>query len=202
MFNFKHFLAALAVAASTIGVCGQAAAMPFYRVNIDTASLGTGTAFLGMYFMGLDGAPPATATVNNLSGAFAGTANLTGTVSGSVPGPIVFGNANGGGELDQPIQLGGRFTFDVDFAMEPGDIGTTFGWALFNDVQYLGVDGDLGDLYLQPDAPVGQQVIMAAPTTQLGGVSVIPEPPTTALMLVAMLGMLTWRGKGVRRRWF
>jgi hypothetical protein len=199
MFNFKHFLATLVLAASTVGICGQAQAMPIYRVNINTESLGTGSAFLGMYFLGLDGAPAATATLTNLSGALDGAATLIGTVTGSAPGPFVFGNANGGGEVDQAIQLGGTFSFDVSFAMEPGDTGTTFGWALFNTTQYLGVDGDLGDLFLQPGAPAGEQVMVSAPARQLSSVAVIPEPPTAALMLIAMLGMLAWRGKRAHR---
>jgi hypothetical protein len=184
-----------------IGAAGQAAAAPIYRVNIDTASLGTGSAFLGLYFLGLDGGPAATATVSQLAGALDGAADLFGSVTGSAPGPFVFSNANGGGELVQAIQLGGMFSFDVSFAMDPGSTGTTFGWALFDAVQYLGVDGDLGNLFLQPAAPAGQQVIVAAPTTQLGGVTVIPEPSSALLMLAAMLAMLailSSKGKGGR----
>jgi hypothetical protein len=200
MFNFKHFLANVALAAAMVGACGQAAATPLgYHIDIDTATLGTGPAFLDLYFMGLDGAPAATATVEHLTGAFDGAADLFGTVTGSAPGPIVFGNAGGGGELVQAIQLGGTFGFDVSFTMAPGDTGTTFGWALFDATHYLGTDGDLGDLFLQPDAAPGSQVLVAAPTTRLGGVTAIPEPSTAALMLVAMLAMLAWRRPQARR---
>ena len=200
MFNFKHFLANVALAAAMIGVCGQAAATPVaYHVDINTATLGTGTAFLDLYFLGLDGAPAATATVNNLTGALDGPANLLGMVTGSASGPFVFGNAGGGGELVQAIQLGGTFSFDVSFMMAPGNTGTTFGWALFDATHYLGVDGDLGNLFLQPDAAPGNQILVAAPTTGLGGVTPIPEPSTVALMLVAMLAMVAWRRQGARR---
>jgi hypothetical protein len=199
MFNYKHFFATLLFAATTIGAGGQAAATPIYHVDVDTASLGSGPAFLDLYFLGLAGASDATATVDHLVGALDGAADLMGTVTGSAPGSFVFGNANGGGELVQAIQLGGKFSFDVSFMMAPGNTGTTFGWALFDDVHYLGVDGDLGNLFLQPDAPIGHQVLVAAPTTKLGGVTPIAEPSTAALMLVAGLAMLAWRGKGVRR---
>jgi hypothetical protein len=200
MFNYKHFLANVALAAAMIGACGQAAATPIgYHVDIDTATLGTGPAFLDLYFLGLAGAPAATATVDHLAGALDGAADLLGTVTGSASGPFVFGNAGGGGELVQAIQLGGKFGFDVSFTMAPGNTGTTFGWALFDSTHYLGVDGDLGNLFLQPDAAPDSQVVIAAPTTRLGGVTPIPEPSTAALMLAAMLALLAWRRQGVRR---
>jgi len=199
MFRFKHFLSWLAFAAAMTGTCGQAAATPIYHVDINTASLGSGPAFLDLYFLGLDGAPAATAIVSHLMGALDGAADLTGTVTGTAPGPFVFGNAGGGGDLVQPIQLGGKFSFDVSFTMAPGDIGTTFGWALFDATHYLGADGDLGNLFLQPFAPTGEQILVAAPTTQLSAVTKIPEPSTVALMLVAMLAMLAWRGREARR---
>lgn len=200
MVNFKHILANVALAAAMVGACGQAAATPLgYHVDIDTATLGTGPAFLDLYFAGLDGAPAATATVEHLTGALDGAADLFGTVTGGAPGPIVFGNAGGGGELVQAIQLGSTFSFDVSFTMTPGNTGTTFGWALFDATHYLGADGDLGDLFLQPDAAPGSQVLVAAPTTRLGGVTPIPEPSTAALMLVAMLALVALRRQGVRR---
>jgi hypothetical protein len=199
MFNFKHSIARLAIAAAIAGACAQAAATPLYHVDIDTTSLGTGPAFLDLYFLGLDGAPAATATVRNLSGALDGAPDLTGAVTGSTPGPFVFTNAAGGGDLVQGIQLGGRFGFDVGFTMAPGDTGTTFGWALFDAAHYLGADGDLGDLFLQPYAPAGEQVLVAAPAGRLGAVTAVPEPSTAALMLAAMLALLAWRGPAARR---
>lgn len=199
MFNFKHYFANLALAAALVGACGQAAAAPLYRVDIDTTSLGTGSAFLDLYFLGLDGAPAATATVDHLTGALDGAASLTGTVTGTAPGPFVFGNAGGGGDLLQPILLGGKFSFDISFTMLPGDVGTTFGWALFDATHYLGADGDLGNVFLQPFAPEGQQILLATAPTAVNGVTKIPEPSTVALMLVAMLAMLAWRGRDARR---
>ncbi|PQO86926.1 hypothetical protein C5614_31345 [Massilia phosphatilytica] len=98
-----------------------------------------------------------------------------------------------------PIQLGGKFSFDISFSMVPGDIGTTFGWALFDATHYLGVDGDLGNVFLQPFAPDGQQILLATAPTGISGVTKIPEPSTAALMLVAMLAMVAWRRQGVRR---
>ena len=199
MSNFKHLLAQLVLAAAAIGICGQAAAGPIYHVDVDTTSLGTGSAYLDLYFLGLAGAPAASATVTHLSGAFDGAPTLTGAVTGSASGPFVFSNAGGGGDLVQRIHLGGKFSFDVSFLMDPGTTGTTFDWSLFNTTQYLGVDGDLGMLSLQPYAPLDAQIVVSAPPTQLGSVQDVPEPPTVALVFGAMLGMLAIRRKGAGR---
>lgn len=199
MFNVKHFFARILVALALAASWGQAAAGPIYRVNIDTASLGAGPAFLGLYFMGLAGAPDASATVEHLAGALDGSAFLSGSVSGSGAGPFVFSSAGGGGELVQAIQLGGKFSFDVGFAMAPGSTGMTFGWALFDTVQYLGANGDLGNLFLQPDAPLGEQVSWLIPANGLSRLTVIPEPSTAALTAIAFLALLAWRREGARR---
>ncbi|MFS2134275.1 PEP-CTERM sorting domain-containing protein, partial [Telluria sp. Tellsp131] len=78
-------------------------------------------------------------------------------------------------------------------------IGTAFGWALFDATHYLGADGDLGNLFLQPFAPVGEEILVAAPSTPVSSVTKVPEPSTAALMLVAMLAMMAWRGREARR---
>jgi hypothetical protein len=200
MFKPKHILANLVLAAAAIGACAQAAATPvYYHIDVDTKSLGTGPAWLDLYFMSLDGAPAATATVNHLAGALDGAPDLLGSVTGGATGPYLFSNANGGSELVQAIQLGGKFGFDVSFAMAPGSTGTTFGWSLFDSTHYLGVNGDLGNLFLQPNAPAAQQIVLASPPAPLGSVTPVPEPSTAALMAVAALAMLAWRGKGARR---
>ena len=200
MYNFKHFLANLALAAATIAACGQAAATPlYYHVDVDTASLGTGPAWLDLYFLGLAGAADATAAVSHLDGALDGAPDLLGPVTAGAPGAYVFSNAGGGSELVQAIQLGGKFSFDVSFALAAGTTGTTFGWSLFDTTHYLGVDGDLGNFMLQPDAPLAQQILVTAPPAPLGGVTPVTEPSTAALMAVAMLAMVAWRGRRARR---
>ena len=185
--SFKNFLAKLLLALSLAGVAGAATAGPIYKVNIDTSSLGSGTAYLGLYLLGLTDSAPATATVTGLTGSFAGPAMLTGSVSGGGLDPLVFTNANGGGDYVQAINLGGTFLFDVSFAMSPGPVGTTFGWALFNDVQYLGADGDLGNIFLTPSAPLSQQLSLVTAQSAVGAVTVVPEPSSVALMLLAGL---------------
>jgi hypothetical protein len=184
MMNLKNLLAKLMLAVLLVSGGGQALAGPTFMVSIDTSTLGSGTAYLGLYFSGLAGAADATAFVNNLSGAFVGPAATTGSVSGVAPGPLAFSNQGGFSELVQGITLGGVFSFDLQFVMDVGNIGTTFGWALFNDTAYLGVDGDLGTVSLQPGL-VGDARYVLANASALSQVQVIPEPSSIALMLLA-----------------
>lgn len=127
MSNLKDFLARLMLAFSLLCGAGAATAGPIYSVRIDTATLGGGPAYLGLYFIGLADAAQASATVSNLAGALAGPADVTGAITGTLPGPLEFSNAGGGSELVQAITLGGVFSFDVTFMMGAGDVGTTFG---------------------------------------------------------------------------
>lgn len=199
-FNlFYLLLARLLLAVLFLCGAGPAAAGPVFTVSIDTSTLGGGSAYLDLYFMGLANAAPATATVSKLSGALDGPAVLSGDVTGTNPGLFVFGNANGGGELVQGVTLGGLLTFNVGFDFgqgQPGqnDAGTTFGWALFNDVAYLGADGDLGTIALQPGAAPAQRYLVSNDSAVS---NVLPEPSSMALVLVAgvALALAMRRGK-------
>ena len=186
MHNLKDLLARLVLAIFLACSAGAASAGPMYSVRIDTSTLGGGAAFLGLYFMGLADATPASATVSQLSGALTGAAGVTGTVDGALPGPLVFSNANGGSELVHAITLGGVFSFDLTFLMGSGDVGSTFGWALFNDASYLGADGDLGTVSVQPGAAPGGMYSLSS-NSALSSVQVIPEPGTVWLVMLAAL---------------
>lgn len=183
--GFARLLLALALFAGA----GQGSASPIYSVAIDTSSLGSGQAYLGLYFQGLGSAAPATATVSDLAGAFDGTAQLTGDVTGGVPGPIVFGN---GGDFVHGITLGGLITFDVAFDYGAGGDGLTFGWALFDATQYLGAEGDLGTLSIQPGALPGQQIVLAQ-FSPVSTVNAVPEPASIMLMILGLGLLAMWR---------
>ena len=189
MNHLKDLLVKLLLAVCVLGGAGQAGAAQQYTVTIDTASLGGGTAYLGLYFLGLADAAPATATVSNLAGAFSGTPHITGAVTGTPPGPLVFGNAGAGGELVMTVSLGGVLSFDVGFALGAGDAGTTFGWSLFDDASYLGADGDLGTVSLQPGAAPGA-IFAVDNASPLSHVRAVPEPSSVAMMLAGMLCLM------------
>jgi len=194
MRNLKDLMARLMLTAFLLCSAGAASAGPMYSVRIDTATLGGGPAYLGLYFIGLTDAAQASATVSKLTGALAGAADVTGTVDGALPGPLVFSNANGGSELVQAITLGGVFSFDLTFLMGSGDVGSTFGWALFNDSNYLGADGDLGMVSIQPGAAPGG-VYQLVNDSAISSVQAVPEPSTVWLVLLAgaALAMLVRR---------
>jgi hypothetical protein len=191
MTKFQTMLGRLLLAAMLACGAGQAVAGPTYKVSIDTASLGTGPAFLGLYFMGLADATPGSAIVGNLAGDLLGDPQVSGTVTGTVPGPITFSNTNGGSDWVQQVKLGGMFSFDVYFLVGQGDVGSTFGWALFNDTSYLGADGDLGTVSVQPVTGGSTQFELAT-AGQLAAVQVIPEPGTAWLFLLPGLPLLAF----------
>jgi hypothetical protein len=195
MQNLKLHAARL-LAATWMCVCAGAALAvpaPLHHVDIDTSALGPGTAYLGLDFLSVGGATPASATVDNLAGALLGSAVLSGSVSADPAGPLTFTSDAGGGDWFQAIQLGGHFTFDVSFLSGVGTDGSTFSWSLFDDTHYLGVDGNLGSIDLHPDAPA-DQFLSVAPSNAFSTVTAVPEPSTLLLVALAGCGLT-----GVRR---
>lgn len=177
MIFLKNLIARLLLASMLLGGAAQAAQE--YSITIDTATLGDGPAYLGLYFLGLADAAPASATVAGLSGALVGPVQVSGPVSGALPGALIFGN---GGDLVQEVNLGGVLSFHVQFTLGSGDAGMTFGWALFNDVSYLGADGDLGTIsLLSGTAP------LVSNFSPLSSVQAVPEPQTVMLLLLGLM---------------
>ena len=196
MNAFKDFAAKLMLAATLAWASGAAAAAPVYHVVIDTASLGAGSAYLGLSFLGLDGAD-AQATVSDFTGALVGAGSATGDVGGSLPNLLSFGSSGGGGDFVQAIVLGGAFAFDVEFHVGTGDIGSAFSYSLFNDTQYLGVDGDLGTFFLNPSAAPALQVTLPD-ANPFSSVSAVPEP-ASALLVLTGIGLALLAGRRLRR---
>jgi hypothetical protein len=199
--NLRHNAARL-LAATWMCLCAGAAlavplAVPYHHVDIDTSALGTGTAYLGLDFLSVGGATPASATVGNLAGALLGTSVLSGSVTADPGGVLTFTSDAGGGDWYQAIQLGGHFGFDVSFLSGAGTDGSTFSWSLFDDTHYLGVDGNLGTIDLHPDAPADQR-LSVAPSNAFSTVTAVPEPST--LLLVALAGCGLMAARGGRRR--
>jgi hypothetical protein len=187
MQPMKH-RAARVLAATWMCLCAGAALavpVPYHHVDIDTSALGTGTAYLGLDFLSVGGATPASATVGNLAGALLGSAVLSGSVTADPAGGLTFTSDAGGGDWYQAIQLGGHFGFDVGFLSGAGTDGSTFSWSLFDDTHYLGVDGNLGSMELHPEAPAGEELV-TSPSNAFSTVTKVPEPST--LLLVALAG--------------
>jgi hypothetical protein len=191
----RILLSKLLFAICLFASAGYAAAGPFYRVSIDTSTLGSGPAYLGLSFLSVGDAAPASATIGSLAGALVGAPVANGSVTDVLP--FVFSNAAGGGDLVQGITLGGVFSFDVSFDLGAGLDGTTFAWSLFNDTEYLGVNGDMGSIFLDPSAPLGQQLSFTA-DRQFNHVMVIPEPSSVMLLLLAAAAMVAVRRARLR----
>jgi hypothetical protein len=194
MQSITHRAARL-LAATWMCLCaGTALAVPVHHVDIDTSTLGTGTAYLGFSFLRVGGATPASASVTNLAGDLLGTPVATGSVTGGPPAALTFTSDAGGGDWFQAIQLGGHVGFDIGFLFGDGSDGSTFSWSLFDDTHYLGVDGDLGSIALHPDLPLDERLTIT-PDNAFSAVRAVPEPST--LLLVALSGSVL---VAVRRR--
>ncbi|WP_322400171.1 NF038129 family PEP-CTERM protein [Massilia luteola] len=194
MQTLTHHAARL-LAATCLCLCAGAALavpfVPFHHVDIDTSTLGAGTAYLGLDFLSVGGATPASATVANLAGALLGSPVATGSVATDPAGVLTFTSDAGGGDWFQAIQLGGHFGFDVTFATGAGSDGSTFSWSLFDDTHYLGVDGNLGSIDLHPEAPADARLTVA-PDNAFSTVRAVPEP-STLLLALSGCGLLAAR---------
>jgi hypothetical protein len=70
---------------------------------------------------------------------------------------------------------------------------------LFNDVQYLGAEGDLGDIDLAPDAPAASRLQLVTSGSPLVHVALVPEPASVTLLLLALAAMACARMHAPRR---
>jgi hypothetical protein len=208
MSQLKNFLAQC--------VCGlmllahhAAHAAPTYHVSIDTAGL-TGQGLMDFTFLANAGATPATAVLDNFSGAFGATFDHSAGAAGGIPGGIVLGNQNGGDYLTQAVDLGGLFSFDVRFdgafATTAGIDESQFDATLYNAdfSAYLGGDGSFAEFVLVPALNGAPGTVLASSPTGLAGiapVAAVPEPaaPLLALTALGMLGVVRSR-RAFRRR--
>ena len=196
MSTLKNFLAQC--------VCGlmllahnAAHAIPTYHVSIDTAGL-TGRGLMDFTFLANAGATPASAVLNNFSGAFGATFDRSAGAAGGIPGDIVLGNQDGGDYLTQFVDLGGLFSFDVrfdgDFANTENVDESQFDATLYNDdlTAYLGGAGSFAEFVLVPESNGKPGTVLASSATGLASVSrlaEVPEPSSPLLALTAF-GML------------
>lgn len=177
-------------------------AAPIYRVSLDTRSF-TGQALLDLTFLANAGATPASAILDNFSGAFGAVFDASPGVAGAIPGQVVLGNGNGGDYLTQFVELGGLFSFDIAFT---GAFATTenidaslFAAALYNaDLSgHIGAPGSLVEFALAPqvDGIPGTIGVTANGLASVTQVNAVPEP-STLLLALGGLALLGWRRRG------
>jgi hypothetical protein len=201
MFNLKKILSG-SVLALALGACGAAFAGPSYHVTIDTAKLGSATAFLDIGLGAKDGVTPVTATVTGFKGMFGEYSDRFGNSTGDVVNGLTLVSDVNFSDLFQSIMLGGLFSFDVSFASAAANgnpDGSAFTATLYNGdaSATLGAMGALAEIDVIP----GQADIVSSANAYASigtnAVSAVPEP-STLLSMVTGLGLAGIAG--LRRR--
>lgn len=187
--NFsRHALLAVLFA----GSAGLASAAGVYHVEIDTSGL-TGTGYLDFSFVAsASGAPAASASLSNFSGALGTLISQDGDVSGSLGTKAVFGTAGFYNDLFHSVTLGGKFGFDIAFSgaylTTPSYDSSTFGVALYdaNNAAYPGYEGNLVQFDLYPLSAAGAAGITAS-AASVASITAVPEPSEWLLLLAGLL---------------
>lgn len=202
--TFNLTLRHAVLAAVLAGSSSVALADPLgYHVEIDTSQF-SGAGFLDFAFIaGNSPAPGATATLSQFTGAFGALETQEGSVSGSAPGTLTFGNSGAYNDWFQNVTLGGKFAFNIvfggDFLTTAGNAGTTFGVGLLDATatSYLGnVNGNLLQFELTPLNGGLPASIAGSTYASIASISAVPEA-SEWMMLTGGLALI---GFALRRR--
>lgn len=202
--NFNLTLRRAVLAALLAGSASVALADPLgYHVEIDTSTF-SGAGFLDFAFIaGNSPAPGASAILSNFSGAFGALESQEGSVSGSLPGTLTFGNSGAYNDWFHNVTLGGKFAFNIvfggDFLTTAGNAGTTFGVGLLDasGTAYLGnVNGNVLQFELTPLNGGVPASIAGSTYASIASISAVPEA-SEWMMLTGGLALI---GLALRRR--
>ena len=202
--KFNLTLRRAVLAALLAGSSSLALADPLsYHVEIDTSAY-SGAGFLDFAFIaGNSPAPGASAILSNFSGAFGALETQEGSVSGSLPGTLTFGNSGAYNDWFHNVTLGGKFAFNIvfggDFLTTAGNAGTTFGVGLLDasGMGYLGnVNGNLLQFELTPLNGGLPASIAGSTYASIAAISAVPEA-SEWMMLTGGLALI---GFALRRR--
>ncbi|APA69639.1 NF038129 family PEP-CTERM protein [Janthinobacterium sp. 1_2014MBL_MicDiv] len=195
----RAVLAALLAGSSSVALADPLG----YHVEIDTSQF-SGAGFLDFAFIaGNSPAPGATATLSQFTGAFGALETQEGSVTGSAPGTLTFGNSSAYNDWFQNVTLGGKFAFNIvfggDFLNTAGNAGTTFGVGLLDATatSYLGnVNGNLLQFELTPLNGGLPASIAGSTYASIASISAVPEA-SEWMMLTGGLALI---GFALRRR--
>lgn len=180
---------------------GAAQAVPSYHVTVNTAAY-RGDALMDFTFLANAGATPATAVLNNFTGAFGPEFDRSTGVTGLVPGQVSLGNQGGGSYFTQWISLGGLFSFDVrfdgDYASTANIDASQFNATLYSSDfgGYIGTAGSFAAFELLPLSNGSPGQVLVSSPNGMGTVSKIPEPSGLFLSGLVMLGLVKRRKHG------
>lgn len=192
-------LAALLAGSSSLALADPLS----YHVEIDTSAF-SGAGFLDFSFIaGNSPAPGASAILSNFSGAFGALESQEGSVSGSLPGTLTFGNSGSYNDWFHNVTLGGKFGFNIvfggDFLNTAGSTGTTFGVGLldYTGIAYLGnASGNVLQFELTPLNGGLPASIAGSTYASIASISAVPEA-SEWMMLTGGLALI---GFALRRR--
>lgn len=189
MNNITSLLSRLLFALALATGAGAATAVPVsYHVSIDTSTL-SGE---GYFDLALTGFSTASAVTSNFTGNAIGTSIANGAASGNLATSAAFDTSDVN-YLDQLVQLGGNFSFDVLFDYAGTSTGVedsvAFVLSLYNNdfTAFLGVNGPLATITLTPG--VGSSFVTGNPFATVTAIdaAAVPEPGQWLLMLTGLL---------------
>jgi MYXO-CTERM domain-containing protein len=200
--TIRPLLASIGAAALLAAHPAIAALVTIYDVSIDTTSIAAQSGFLDLQFNpGTATALAATATVSGfLAGGTLGSPTVDGSVTGALPGTLVFGNGTPFNAVLQPLTPFGtafsfRVSFDGAFASASTGVGTTFSLGVLGpDPDYpplLGANPDGRSLLFE----LGPGNITYTTFDASIGVTPVPEPAAWMLVVggLALLALIARR---------
>lgn len=189
MFNFKQLAQQALLTVAMLFGSAAAVAGPTYYVTVDTGSFAGQTGLLDFSFSnGFIGTVGATATLSGFNGSFGSEYERFGSVSGAIPGAVTLVNDGLISYLTQHVDLGGVFSFMVNFSGDFESIDdvneSLLSIALYND-SLSSMLARLVDFTIVP----GSQGVAASIVVDAGAlarVSEVPEPSGLLLVLTAL----------------
>ncbi|WP_338845143.1 NF038129 family PEP-CTERM protein [Massilia sp. W12] len=175
-----------------------------WHVEVDTSAL-SGLGFFDFQFNpGALDAASGTARVSRFQGVLdAIGAQNSGDVSGALPASLNFANSQSYNDVFQAVQLGGRFSFNLDFdgdmLRNPNGIGSAFAFSIYgaDGASVLGqADAASGSLLTFNLGQPGMAVSHVVFDNQIIAVSSVPEASEWAMLAGGLVAMAAF----VRRR--